>query len=205
MMRLMFVGDGPLDWYTIPRLVETILQRTIEIGESQQWAHLRKRKGYEKKLLLAMIDAVNKQLDGVVATVDTDKDTRNEKLKRLQSGRASARTEPSLHQLPVALGEATPHAEAWLLDDPKAVRDALALPSHVDVPHVINGSPKGTLQQLWEQAIARVTVPESWPETLAKIAAKVDPGRANHKKETGFAAFIDDVEAELGPFAAAAE
>ena len=35
---------------------------------------------------------------------------------------------------PTAFGEADPHGEAWLLDDPTAIRDALELDPEVEIP-----------------------------------------------------------------------
>jgi len=100
--------------------------------------------------------------------------------------------------LPTALGCANPHAEAWLLDDPVAVRDALELDADTIVPSFRKTkSPKGALAGLISQSRkADVSI----RRILAEIAQRLDPVRCAHKDEAGFAAFAADVREEIGPW-----
>jgi hypothetical protein len=134
--------------------------------------------------------------DGIVATVDCDKSSPREKLSDLTAARQRDRT--AGYHTPAALGEAIPHLEAWLIDDPVAVRGALQLQPATDIrsPTKIK-SPKDELNQLHGQSAS-----ELFPlELLAAIATSLDPGRCNHQKDTGFEAFAAEVKAELGQLA----
>ncbi len=130
-----------------------------------------------------------------VATVDADKAPQRERLRELQTARDDDRAKaPSF---PTALGEADPHAEAWLLDDPDAVRQVMRLGPDVAVPTVRQSRhPKQTLEDLrvqGEHGFDHVL------KILAVIVREVRPARCQHATETGIKAFADDVRCELQP------
>jgi len=202
MMHLHFVVDGPRDSGSIPRLVEKVVQR--QVRESViRWTKLhisdargrraRRTQGYGPKLLLAIRAARDNGADGLVACVDRDTAPRGERLAALRAARTVDRqTNPPY---PTALGEANPHAEAWLLDDPPAVRDALALDADVRIPTIRQtNSPKQTLNELIKTSRRRS---ESPSVLLADIARLIEARRCMHAKETGFRAFVDDLRAEI--------
>jgi hypothetical protein len=80
------------------------------------------------------------------------------------------------------------------LDDEKAVREALGLPSDTPVPSPTKVAyPKTALNELITLAgLGDVR------EALAKIAEFVDQERCIHASETGFREFLTEVTAELG-------
>ena len=193
MLTLHFIVDGKRDKGIMPRLVEGILGTEIQ-GVSRAWFHLRGRSGYKRKLQFGMISARLRCASGVVATVDTDKQEEGKRLKVLRSARQELRNQGE--SLPVALGEASPHAESWLLDDPKAVREALQLPSDTMIPTVRDArSPKQALDAIIE-ASPRNGKPA---DVLPDIARRVNLKRCAHSKETGFEFFVKDVQGEIGP------
>ena len=103
---------------------------------------------------------------------------------------------------PIALGEADPHFEAWLLDDPAGVRRALGLPGEIDVVNVMKSPyPKDDLDQL----IVKASRTDTRISCLAQIAACVDVSRCNHAKQTGLHAFVNEVRTELGPLVTTGE
>lgn len=134
MIFVLLFGDGPRDAAMIPPLLESLLGVRVRV-EFTAWARLHhqgSRSGYQRKLLFAMRQAQDKRANGMVATVDVDSDRRREKLRELQEARDKARQKDP--PFPTVLGEASPHAEAWLLDDPVAVRRALRLSGNAAVP-----------------------------------------------------------------------
>lgn len=133
----------------------------------------------------------------MVATVDQDRAPARERLGELVKGRAEARERPDLVAFPAAVGEARPHGEAWLLDDPVAVRDGLYLPGQVQVPAVSKvKDPKSALADL--DALVDHPPGEAPIDRLARIARALDPTRCRHAKDTGFADFVADLRSELG-------
>ena len=196
MIKLLFVADGPLDGVTVPRLVEGILHLRVR-EEMVGWARLhqtRAGRGYGRKLRFAIRQARDGRLDGVVATVDADRDRRGSRLQELCCAREEDRA--SSPHLPVALGQAKPHLDAWLLDDAVAVRGALGVAKDLRIPTVRQEkSPKETLKNLLSQSPRSGERPlEVWPD----IAQRLEPPRCQHANETGFAKFIDEVRTELG-------
>jgi len=193
-IRILCVGDGERDGVTVPRLVVKILQAPIA-SEFRPWARLSEGgTGLRRKLRSAVREDRLSKLDGLVATVDADKDRRRAKLKALNEERGSIRKQEP--RLPIALGEADPHLEAWLLDDPQGVREALNLPVSAEIPTVralvspkkaLDGLPAGSPRRD-ERALA----------VLADVAARVDPRRCAHDNETGFHSFAEDVRHEFG-------
>lgn len=195
MIRLLFVGDGKRDAATVPPLVETILDTEID-PETRIWArlHASGRKGYDRKLVYALLQARDLGVPGVVATVDSDKEPKGKRLRSLQKGRISDREKRP--PLPTALGEAVPHGEAWLFDDPAAVRTTLRLSDDLEIPTLRETrDPKKMLNKLCKQSPRAQDPP---PEVLAEIAKCVDPARCSHAKQSGFLAFTKEVHSELG-------
>lgn len=197
MIRLLFVGDGERDAATNPHLVEKIVGDEVE-PTARPWARLHgAARRYSRKLLFAIREARAVGLDGVVATVDQDKSRGRERLRELEGARDKDReTGPPL---PTAVGCAKPHAEAWLLDDPVAVRRVLGLPGDAEIPnvrHTVN--PKGELARLHSSS-PRADEPAK--AILVQIAQDLDVGRCGHARETGLSAFVDDVRREIGPLA----
>ena len=206
-MRLLFVGDGDRDGATVPGLVERILGAEIT-GEVLSWKEIRLQpksapralRGYASKLMYAVRAARSRRLDGVVATVDTDATKPRSRLAKLKKGRDLDREKAP--PLPTALGEANPHGEAWLLDDPVAVRKALELPADVPIPTVPKSDgPKKALNKLMDQSPRETATGDRIQELLGAIAVNVTPNRCAHAQETGFDAFSKDVRDELGGIA----
>ena len=141
--------------------------------------------------------ALDHGLNGVVATVDRDKEKPRSRLAKLKKGRDFDR-EKGL-SFPTALGEANPHSEAWLLDDFVAVRKALGLPKEVKIPTVSKtDDPKKALNKLMDQSPREMASEHRRLQLLGAIAANVTPNRCAHAKKTGFDAFTKDVRQELG-------
>ena len=198
MIRLLFVGDGDRDAVTNPHLVATLIGAPVE-PEAVPWPHLHGAgKGYDRKLLFAISAARQKGLNGVVATIDKDRSPGRDRLRDLTAARTRDRdTAPSL---PTALGCADPHAEAWLLDDPVAVRTVLGLVKNAMIPNVRKvASPKNELTGL-HTASPRSGDPSK--TVLAEIAQALEPKRCRHAKETGYAHFSGEVRDEIGPLIA---
>ncbi len=197
MIRILFVGDGERDAVTVPRLVETIIGASLD-AETRHWARLHAPKQYGRKLRYSFLQAKDLAVSGLVATVDRDKDRSGERLSKLRNAREEERARGSV--LPVALGEAAPHGEAWLLDDPVAVRLALNLPPDAEIPSPTRvKSPKEELHRLLETSERGERPLEVFPD----IARRVDLSRCNHTLKTGFAEFVKDVRQEISPLASA--
>jgi hypothetical protein len=198
-LKLLFAGDGPRDEATVPRLVSRLLGAEIE-AVFEAWRGIRLQggakglKGYGRKLLFLIRLARDRDLAGVVATVDCDRGAPREKLRDLMAARS--RDREAGHAIPVALGEAIPHLEAWLLDDPVAVRTALELPTAAEIksPSKVD-SPKAELHGLHRDSTCDLTE----MEMLAAVARMLDVARCNHCDSTGLAEFCREVHAELGP------
>lgn len=203
-MHVLFVGDGERDAVTVPPLVEKILG--VGCGETSiRWARLHgtrrgrePSRGYEAKLNFAIRQAKDQRADGLVATIDRDRDERNERIASLEIARESLRA--SAHYVPTAIGQAIPHGEAWLLDDPSAVREAMKLMSDQSIPSVNRTkNPKSELERVLSESPRRHEKPlHVW----ADIASLIDITRLQHARDTGFAVFADDVRREIGPIAA---
>jgi hypothetical protein len=191
-MQLLLVGDGPRDGAAVPRLVEGVLSRPIN-HEFTAWREIRlSGKGYGRKLLYLIRRARDHSADGVVATVDADKDPSRTKLRTLQAARDDDRQ--SNPPLPIALKEAVPHLEAWLLDDAEAVREVLQLPNTESIPNVARTKdPKQALNDLID-ASSEV---DDLLTALSEIARRVQRLRCVHAKATGFDSFCDDLRAEF--------
>ena len=194
MIRLLFVGDGERDAAMNPPLVQTIAGFPI-LPSFRPWPRLHGTgRGYDRKLLFALGKARREDLQGIVATVDRDKSPHSERLGSMKAARERDRaTRPPL---PTALGCADPHAEAWLLDDPQAVRKTLKLPVTVAIRSVLKiKDPKRELGKLQAKS-PRDEAPKA---IMAEIAAALDPGRCKHGKRTGFESFVAEVRGEIAP------
>lgn len=144
MIPLLFIGDGPRDGAMMPAIVKTILGNDIR-PEIRTWARLnRAGSGYDRKLLFAIAEARTENLTGLVATVDADK-SGPERIAQMRAARERDRSKNL--PLPVALGCAEPDGEAWLLDDPAAVRQTLGLPENHSLLNVRKtNDPKAALE-----------------------------------------------------------
>lgn len=195
-IRLLVIGEGERDNICVPLLVAGIVQRPIE-HEFENWPRLHRRgsgQGLGRKLLFAMRQALDGAYQGLIATVDSDDCDGQVKLPELKSAREQARTTDKW--VPAALGEPVPHLEAWLLDDPVAVRTAfsLAASTHINAPTKTK-SPKDELNGLYE----RSGCSDPLLKTLEIICCELKLARCNHAKTTGFDDFAEDVEREIRP------
>ena len=195
MICLLFVGDGERDAATNPHLVERLVSSPIE-PRAIPWPRLNQAgRGYDRKLLFALRRAREEGLDGVVATIDQDKSSGRDRLRSMEAARAKDRARAA--PLPTALGCADPHAEAWLLDDPVAVRMVLGLDKDAPIQTVRRSkNPKGEIDAL-HAVSARSGEPIR--TILVDIARNLDPKRCQHAHETGFEHFAKDVKDEIGP------
>jgi len=196
----MFVGDGRRDEATLGPLVAGILGREVRSRSFRPWTEvvLPKGSGYARKLKFAMREAIDDGAEGLVATIDRDRSPSKSRLSDLDEARKQERAEPksATARLPVALGEADPHAEAWLLDDAHAVRTALGLDGKTEIPNVRKVEyPKATLDDLCKRARPG----EPIVALLGEIAAAVSIDRSRHAKETGLHRFVEEVQGELAP------
>jgi len=196
MIHLYFVGDGPRDEATLPCLVERLLGYKVSPSFPERpHVRLNGSGGYRGQIRFAIRAARDADAGGIVVFVDADKDRRGRKFRELRAGRDDYLA--SAPPFPTALGEADPHAEAWLLDDQVAVRQVLGLSPDVGISTIRQTkSPKATLQLLIDQSEIKT---DDLLAILAAIAREVDPSRCRHAKETGFKKFADEVRHELGP------
>ena len=75
----------------------------------------------------------------MVAVLDLYRDTAGARLSALRTGRQYEESRTS--DVPIALGEAIPHLEAWLLDDEVAIRRDLGPAADVPLPNVAPAGP----------------------------------------------------------------
>lgn len=190
----MFVWDGSLDSRVLPALVARAVGQTVR-GEMEPWPRLHGKR-LEGKLRYAVIRAETRGAQGVVAVLDGDRVGCPEKLNILRAARRALLQERPPY--PIGLGCAAPHAEAWLIDDAVAVRNALRLAVDADVPNVRRcESPKNELIRLHDESERSGDLrSEVWGE----IAQRVDERRCAHADETGFRSFVEDVRDELRGF-----
>lgn len=193
MTKLLFVGDGERDKAMLPPMVARILGAPVE-PEFDSWARLNDGgRGYGRRLRYQMIRARDRACSGVVAVVDRDRDRRGNRIRSLCESRDAEKLK--VNYTPTAVGEAIPHGEAWLLDDPKAVRTGMQLPTDAEVPRWRErDNCKSILEAIFEAC------PRCADEPLAvwaDIASNIDPVRYQHSRDTGFEAFQADVGTEL--------
>jgi hypothetical protein len=180
MISLLVIGDGARDSAVLPHLIAAVLGSPIQ-PTTRQWSRLNKPSGYDKKLLYHIREACDLELNGVVAVVDADRDRAGNRMRALRAGRENHRAQHA--PVPTALGCADPHGEAWLLDDPVAVRTGLKLPATTPVPTVRNAIPKDALEALHRESPERE---RERTDVWGSIAAAVVMERCDHSRETGF-------------------
>ena len=192
-MKLLIVADGPRDEASLPPLIESILSRQIEVV-FKPWSRLHlegSQRGYGRKLAYSVGQAQGRQMDGLVAVVDRDKDTKGQRGRDLTAAREAERQ--SGRQFPTVLGVADPPVDVWLLDDPVAVRLGLGLSSDAEIINVRRAKdPKTELDKLKKPSDDRALF-----DVLKAIAAQVDPKRCVHASETGLISFAEDCQREL--------
>jgi hypothetical protein len=177
---------------TVPHLVQTILGRHFD-SKAAAWARLHKG-GHARQLLFATVQAIDAGADGLIAIVDRDRAPSRSRLQAMKEGRESHRRDNP--PFATALGEANPHVDVWLLDDPVAVSSALGIADADHIPNIRRVEhPKTELDRLIG---AFGPSSSSKMEILAQIAQKVDPTRCAHSKETGFDALQKEVAFEIG-------
>lgn len=192
-MKLYFVGDGPRDAEVVPHIVVHVTGRKFT-RKYMSWKDITLHgRGFDKKLKVSLAAARNEDYDGVVATVDRDKDRKKDRLRRLQQVRAVDRTNPTNIPMPVALGEADPHLESWLLDDNLAVKTVLQIQSTKSIPTIPHKDPKGALNKLIIESLRQ----EKANDLLGEIASILEPSRCRHSSTTGLKQFVDDVRREF--------
>ncbi len=191
-MKVLIVADGPRDASSLPPLLNVILGRAVDC-QFDSWVHIhreRSGRGYSKKLSFAVGQARSRGLEGLVAVVDRDKDRAGHRSKELRTTRELDRQNGMI--FPTALGVADPHVDVWLLDDPVAVREGLGLDPKSEVINVRKAKePKAELDRLINESQLKLL------EALSAIAAKLQPSRCVHAKETGFDSFAADCRSEF--------
>ena len=129
---------------------------------------------------------------GFIAVIDKDKDSKGIRFKDLEEGKKKVLAEV---MLPISIGEAIPHGEAWLLDEEKAVREALYLDGNTEVPGTkVSKNPKETLTELYQES-RRAS--EDRTVVWEDIAKGVDLTKYSRPRETGFARFEKEVKDEI--------
>ncbi|TWT43653.1 hypothetical protein RAS1_00520 [Phycisphaerae bacterium RAS1] len=198
MIRIRFIGDGPRDQAVLPPIVDSFLSTPIR-ADFEAWPRLHTGGGYRGKIKLATRQAKDAGQQAIVAVADRDVRRGDYRIKELRKGREEHREKHVA--VPTALGLADPHLEAWLIDDPLAVRTALRLPPNAQIPNVRKcDDPKKRLNELWEGSARRSDAPEETAiQALSDVAMALAIERCPHSSETGLAEFADDVRREIGP------
>lgn len=191
-MKCKFLGEGATDKQIIPILLGS---HNIDVQQSDfvTWKslHLRGRKGFKKKVKLAIGLARLAGLEGLIATLDADKQP--DRIKRLKEARNEDRDDRSKLRFPVVIGQANPELEAWLLDDTHAVKNGLRLSAQTKVP-----SPDKVpdVKLALEQLIHDSSI-ETNSVGLVSIAELVTCKTSRNPDKTGLRSFIDDARNEL--------
>jgi hypothetical protein len=195
MIDVHFVVDGPRDFETIPALTGAILRINIR-PVVKTWKSIDDYRvsGYARKFQFAISVAKDEDAAAIIAVVDRDSAPKRERRGKLVEGREKHRQKSV--PFPTAIGEADPHADAWLLDDPVAIRQALSLDSTISIPTVHESDyPRTEVDKLIKKSANFTDGNKS--EILGAIARQVDPSRCYHQNETGFKKFADDVTWEF--------
>lgn len=200
MLTLFFVGDGERDRRTVPHLVRSIIGPRPAGAPDYQiqfsaWKdpHIRAT-GYTQKLNFIIKRAIDASANGIVATVDCDAAERGSRLAELKEGRDRALTKN--RHIAVAVGEANPHGEAWLIGDPNAVRSACKLKSNITIA-ADSKNPKADLDQLIRQS--EVFTENGTLDAFEPIAKLVNPKTVEELPSNGFKAFAAEVRERIGP------
>ena len=191
-MRLRIIGDGDRDESVLPALIRGIVSHPVS-HEFKVWARLHGAgKGYAAKLDFSTRVARDLDFDGVAAVVDGDRQGKP-RLAELRRGRSEARA--AMPSFPTAIGCAEPHLEAWLLDDPVAVKEGLNLPSSTMLQSPSKcENPKLELERRHHESANRhLTIRAA----MERIAAGVVETRCGQRDSTGFAAFAKELRSEF--------
>ena len=197
-LKLVIVGDGPRDGFTLPPLIGTILGRPVE-PLFRDWHYvgfgdgvrLQGLKSARRKLGFLLAAVVTDGHDGLVVVTDRDTDGRRDKLRELQGWRDRVRTDPDFFSVPIGLGEANRHVEAWLLDDWQAMQQVCGLPADAAIPGADCREPKAELDALIYGAGFTLE------SGLAAVAIAVAPDRCRRPQTTGLKQFADDLRSEF--------
>jgi hypothetical protein len=197
MISIYLIGDGPRDQSTVPPLLETITGDSVQVRFTT-WKELplQHGSGYLRRLMLALAQARDFGDDAVVAVIDQDMQPQSQGLRAMREARSKDRQ--FFAPLPTAVGEAIPHGEAWLLDDPHGVRFALQLASSEPIPSLSRCEyPKTEIDRLIDLSPFS---DQDRLENLARIARETNPRRCQHAKVTGLHQFVEEVNGELKQF-----
>jgi hypothetical protein len=183
-MRVKGVADGPRDAAMMPALLSNMAGKTVEV-DFKPWKDIRVG-GYPRKVKWALRVALADSFHAVVLWADADA----EGPERLRTLRDAVRADPTSTVVPTVVGVPDPHAEAWLLDDPVAVRAVLQLQPEHPVPRAGPGS-KALLNKLSEQSQRGLNgIP-----LMAALAETVKAERMLQPDATGFSAFEKSFQA----------
>ncbi|MCC7291945.1 MAG: hypothetical protein IT449_07790 [Phycisphaerales bacterium] len=197
MIRIQILGEGSRDEAAAPPLVENLLGRRISAAftawssPSIQRFHQKGLSKLGRRLLYVLARASADGVQGVVAIIDGDQ-LEGERLAALKAGRRRHREK--YPPIPTALGCAIPHFEAWLIDDPVAVREVLRLPADCEVSSPTRtSSPKLVLHALFTGSPRASEDLEL--AVLPEIARRFQLERCNQRNHTGLADFAKDLRA----------
>ena len=194
MSKILFVGEGANDRDVVPIIVRKITGREF-VSEFQTWREIRehRNRGFARKLGLAVFRARANGSFGVVATLDSDKHRTN-RLDALKTGREKCRSDLSTDSFPIAIGEAVPELEAWLIDDSNAVKQALGLNPEATIP-----SPTSCkdVKKALEDLISNSPLGLGHADCLKNIAETLEFGSCRYPKKTGLEFFVQDVRTEF--------
>lgn len=206
MRKLSILCDGPRDRRAVAKLVEGLIghsfapidTRLPRLNTPQTRIEGGRGRGYARKITYAIRKARSEKLDGLIVALDADKDRHHERLKQAKRARDADRQK--WPPFPAAIGESRPHFEAWLLDDQKALREALALPKDATIPAPAQCVPKEEIDRLWKTSDCAAL---PFCEIAAEIAVRLRLERCAQRGRTGLQAFADELNAEIKPLFAA--
>ncbi len=203
-LRILFAGDGTLERVALPVFVRRILEKAARhsisvFPEFHAWSSLHlhfpgevgRNAGLPKKVEFLARNAADFGAVAVVVVVDGD-DWPAERRSALRRGRDLAH-ERGAH-VPIALGVAVPHGEAWLVGDRSAVLDALGDSAEEPAPWP-DGDPKQQIEALLARGAADGP---SRLEMHGRVAETADLRRIETASSNGFAEFRSDVRQNLG-------
>ncbi|MBT3218228.1 MAG: hypothetical protein HN348_04000 [Proteobacteria bacterium] len=191
MTKVLLIVDGERDVWMLPAIVATHLGRPIK-PKVLTWKspELRIRgTGFGRKLKLAIRIAEDEENNGLIAFVDHDRSKRPRRVE-LNKARQESRDQ-GYGKGPIAIGEAIPHGEAWLLDAHTAVQTVLGLGADAKIPDV----KKDAKQPL--DSLLRTHWEGTRQEAFEQIAQLVDVAKTRRSKDTGLKPFIDDLIREF--------
>ena len=192
MTKVILIVDGGRDVWMLPAIVANHLKVLVDYN-TLTWRSSRLRtnkKGFGRKLKLAVRIAEDEEKDGLIAFVDHD---RSPTPRRVELDSARQEERDSGHgQWPIALGEAIPHGEAWLLDAHDAVQTVLSLGADAKIPNAKKDA-KQRLDSL---------IDAHWggkrQEAFEQMAQLVNVATTRNARATGLKSFIDDLFREFG-------